>query len=91
MLNQKENSMDKAELKEVPCEIPGADEIQNIHVYLFSWQMPQLHFPWDSETTEPYSNQLVLPYKEVKKRPLSGELLEQNLIDLEIFSPHLWK
>lgn len=53
--------------------------------------MPQLHFPWESETTESYSNQLVLLYTEVKKQPLSGELLEQNLSDLEIFSPQLQK
>lgn len=35
-LHQKENSMDKVELKDILCEIPGADEIQNIHVCLFS-------------------------------------------------------
>lgn len=71
--------MDKVELKDVLCEIPDADEIQNIHVCLFSWQMPHLHFPWDSEITGPYSNQLALLYIEVKKQPLSGELLEQDL------------
>lgn len=57
----------------------------------FPYQMPQLHFPWESETTESYSNQLVLLYTEVKKQPLSGELLEQNFMDLEIFSPQLQK
>lgn len=83
--------MDKVELKDILCEIPGADEIQNIHVCLFSLSNASINFPWESETTESYSNQLVLLYTEVKKQPLSGELLEQNFMDLEIFSPQLQK